>query len=75
MAIDRSEFMITRSLIAFEDFLGSLIAPQVMPPWLGIKVNFGEKNIVKGTSVVQLLLFSFLAGRMSETYMLHLESL
>ena len=27
-------FMITRLLIAFEDFLGSLIAPQVMPPCL-----------------------------------------
>ena len=26
--------MITRSSIAFEDFLGSSIAPQVMPPWL-----------------------------------------
>ena len=27
------KFMITRSWIAFEDFLGSSIAPQVMPPW------------------------------------------
>ena len=27
------KFMITRSSIAFEDFLGSSIAPQVMPPW------------------------------------------
>ena len=26
--------MITRSSIAFEDFLGSSIAPQVMPPWM-----------------------------------------
>ena len=26
------KFMITRSSIAFEDFLGSSIAPQVMPP-------------------------------------------
>ena len=25
--------MITRSSIAFEDFLGSSIAPQVIPPW------------------------------------------
>ena len=25
--------MITRSSIAFEDFVGSSIAPQVMPPW------------------------------------------
>ena len=32
MASDRSEFMIARSSIAFEDFLGSSIAPQVMPP-------------------------------------------
>ena len=28
--------MITRSSIAFEDFLGSSIAPQVMPPWVGV---------------------------------------
>ena len=28
------KFMITRSSIAFEDFLGSSIAPQVMPPWM-----------------------------------------
>ena len=27
------KFMITRSSIAFEDFLGSLITPKVMPPW------------------------------------------
>ena len=27
------KFMITRSSIAFVDFLGSSIAPQVMPPW------------------------------------------
>ena len=27
------KFIITRSSIAFEDFLGSSIAPQVMPPW------------------------------------------
>ena len=27
------KFMITRSSIPFEDFLGSSIAPQVMPPW------------------------------------------
>merc|ERR1719167_605720 len=28
--------MITRSLIAFEDFVGSSIAPQVMPPCTGL---------------------------------------
>ena len=28
------KFMITRSLIAFEDLLASSIAPQVMPTWL-----------------------------------------
>ena len=28
------KFMITRLLIAFEDLLGSSIAPQVMPHWL-----------------------------------------
>ena len=27
------KFMITHSSITFEDFLGSSIAPQVMPPW------------------------------------------
>ena len=27
------KFMITRLSIAFEDFLGSSIASQVMPPW------------------------------------------
>ena len=27
------KFMITRSSIALKDFLGSSIAPQVMPPW------------------------------------------
>ena len=35
--------MITRSSIAFEDFLGSSIAPQVMPPC--IKVT--NENLVK----------------------------
>ena len=28
--------MITRLSIAFEDFLGSSIAPQVMPPWMSL---------------------------------------
>ena len=30
------KFMIKRSSIAFEDFLGSSIVPQVMPPWLAM---------------------------------------
>ena len=30
--------MITRSSIAFEDFLGSSIAPQVMPPCLTLEL-------------------------------------
>ena len=30
------KFMITRSSIAFVDFLGSSIAPQVMPPWFKV---------------------------------------
>merc|ERR1712014_325914 len=36
--------MITRSSIAFEDFLGSSIAPQVMPPWLDILLIFHFDN-------------------------------
>ena len=46
MARDRSEFMIARSSIAFEDFLGSSIAPQVMPPWLWLQLSpsFGRKK-------------------------------
>ena len=39
------KFMITRSSIAFEDFLGSSIAPQVMPPWSRKKVSVSE-NLV-----------------------------
>ena len=31
--------MITRSSITFEDFLGSSIAPQVMPPWGVMKMK------------------------------------
>ena len=30
------KFMITRSSIAFEDFLGSSVVPQVMPPWCAL---------------------------------------
>ena len=45
MAIDRSEFMITRSSIAFEDFLGSSIAPQVCHP--GTAQSNDQKLIVQ----------------------------
>ena len=31
------KFMITHLSIAFEDFLGSSLAPQVMPPWYGLR--------------------------------------
>ena len=51
MAIDRSEFMITRSSIAFEDFLGSSIAPQVMPPWVTLYWSGADEK--------QTLLFGF----------------
>ena len=37
------KFMITRSSIAFEDFLGSSIAPQVMPPCSGKEQPVLEK--------------------------------
>ena len=43
--------MITRSSIAFEDFLGSSIAPQVMPPWRQVEeetakaVKEGEERL------------------------------
>ena len=41
---------------------GTTLKNRLVNPTLpGIKVNFGEKNIVKGTSVVQLLLFSFVS--------------
>ena len=36
--------MITRSSIAFEDFLGSSIAPQVMPPWWAVVFMFIMNN-------------------------------
>ena len=36
--------MITRSSIVFEDFLSSSIAPQVMPPCLGV---FGHVSLKK----------------------------
>ena len=49
------KFMITRSSIAFEDFLGSSIAPQVMPPCL--QVRYGDDdgdNLVDGYVVAHL---------------------
>ena len=45
--------MITRLSIAFEDFLGSSIASQVMPPWTQT-----FKNTPRGGPLV-LLLFAF----------------
>ena len=42
--------MITRSSIAFEDFLGSSIAPQVMPPWNIVK---DDKQCVHFTNFFQ----------------------
>ena len=41
------KFMITRSSIAFEDFLGSSIAPQVMPPWCDLCVRLLVQILVK----------------------------
>ena len=38
--------MITRSSIAFEDFLGSSIAPQVMPPWVQQDVTVADMEFV-----------------------------
>ena len=36
--------MITRSSIAFEDFLGSSIVPQVMPPWWVLNSNLSSSK-------------------------------
>ena len=36
--------MITRSSIAFEDFVGSSIAPQVMPPWYRVNKSTSPKS-------------------------------
>ena len=38
------KFMITRSSIAFENFLGSSIAPQVMPPWTVLTLGVGGRQ-------------------------------
>ena len=38
------KFMITRSSITFEDFLGSSIAPQVMPPWWWLIISNGRQG-------------------------------
>ena len=43
--------MITRSTIAFEDFLGSSIAPQVMPPWIGGNTFLGLEEILEQLEV------------------------
>ena len=40
--------MITRSSIAFEDFLGSSIAPQVMPPWQRTGPSENNNGILSG---------------------------
>ena len=48
--------MITRSSIAFEDFLGSSIAPQVMPPCLNVNVFIMIDifdNIILATLIVR----------------------
>ena len=37
--------MITRSSIAFEDFLGSSIAPQVMPPWTVVHLSPSRRGL------------------------------
>ena len=44
--------MITRLSIAFEDFLGSSIAPQVMPPW-GHPIYFDHAEYTKPTLYCQ----------------------
>ena len=50
------KFMITRSSIAFEDFLGSSIAPQVMPPWsqLAQYLTFDKTFITAPSPTVQI---------------------
>ena len=42
------KFMITRSSIAFEDFLGSSIAPQVMPPCLTVSNSTNSSQFNNG---------------------------
>ena len=47
------KFMITHSSIAFEDFLGSSIAPQVRPPWCSVIQALGQHSFcaVLGSTV------------------------
>ena len=49
MTLLSRKFMITCSSIAFEDFLGSSIAPQVMPPWSSAFGRFSlSRHLRKG---------------------------
>ena len=48
------KFMITRLPIAFEDFLGSSIAPQVMPPCLQLKHVLLSKREKEGVDMKTL---------------------
>ena len=45
--------MITRLSIAFGDFLGSSIAPQVMPPWPGDEVKDDRSEIFSLCGVIK----------------------
>ena len=51
------KFVITRSSIAFEDFLGSSIAPQVMPPWSTYEKRFWQHKQVFGEDKILPMLF------------------
>ena len=66
--------MITRSSIAFEDFLGSSIVPQVMPPWFGGEKKWclEEKKIMLGVLNVKPLvdLATDVAKDCSQAYIL-----
>ena len=52
------KFMITRSSIAFEDFLGSSIAPQVMPPWPTLQGSWGLGGRVSSHSCAKEFCFT-----------------
>ena len=47
------KFMITQPSIAFEDFQGSSIAPQVMPPWN--EVSLGGSPTINVTLVTSMM--------------------
>ena len=49
------KFMITRSLIAFEDLLASSIAPQVAPPWPLKRVTLILKQMYSQIARTRLL--------------------